>query len=51
MQSLKRNIDKGLEFLGYTKSKMVLDKEINRWTAVSLLDGSKIMTLDSEVEL
>ena len=50
MQTVKRNIDEGIEFTGQTKSKMVLDKEMNIWTIVSLLDGSEIMSLESEVD-
>ena len=42
-------MDKGIEFVGYTKTKLVLDKETNRWSVISLKDGSKIMSLDSEV--
>ena len=49
MQTVKRNIDKGIEFTGYTRSKMILDKELNRWTVVSLVNESKIMSLESEV--
>ena len=49
VDTIKRNVDKGIEFVGYTKTKLVLDKETNRWSVISLKDGSKIMSLDSEV--
>ena len=49
METIKRHIDRGIEFTGYVKTKMVLDEETNRWTVVSLRDGSKLMSLDSEV--
>ena len=49
MESIKRNNDKGIEFTGYTKSKIILNKETNRWNVVSLVDGSSIMYLDFKV--
>ena len=51
MDTIKRNIDKGIEFIGYTKTKIVLDKKSNRWGVVSLKDGSTLLSLDSEVRL
>ena len=47
--TISRNIEKGIEFTGLTKTKIVLDKKTNRWTVVLLKDGSTIMSLDSEV--
>ena len=51
MDTIKRNIDKGIELIGYTKTKIVLDKKSNRWGVISLKDGSTLLSLDSEVRL
>jgi hypothetical protein len=51
MDNIKRNIDKGIEFTGYTKTKIILDKKSKKWTVVLLKDGSTVMSLDSEVRL
>ena len=40
---------KGLVFTGFTKTMMLLDQGSERWTVISLDDGSVIMELDSEV--
>ena len=40
---------RGLVFTGFTKTMMLLDPESERWTVISLDDGSVIMELDSEV--
>ena len=48
-ESIKRNLDNGVEFSGYTKTKMVLDEQTEKWSVVSIQDGSKIITLDTEV--
>ena len=49
MDTIKRNVQKGIEIIGYTKTKILLNTTLNRWTIVSLKDGSIIMSLDSEV--
>ena len=49
METIKRNIDNGIEFTGYTKTKIVLDKKSNRWTVLSVKDGSTVISLDTEV--
>ena len=46
----KRNIDKGLELTGWTKSKLVLDPESERWSVVSISDGTKIISMDTKVK-
>ena len=46
----KRNVDKGVEFTGWTKSKLVLDQDSDRWSVVSITDGSKIISLDTKVK-
>ena len=40
---------RGLVFTGFSKTMMVLDQNINRWTIISLDDQSLIMKLDVEV--
>ena len=40
---------KGIVFSGLTKTKIVLDINSNRWTVLSLKDGSVLMDLVSEV--
>ena len=45
----KRNVRKALEFLGWTKSKLVLDEKTQRWSVVSIEDGTKIISLDTKV--
>ena len=49
METIKRNVDKGVEFTGFIKTKMIIDKETNRWTVVSLKDGSTLISLDTKV--
>ena len=39
----------GIVFLGLKKTKIVLDINSNRWTVVSIYDGSVIMELILEV--
>ena len=51
METIKRNIDKGVEFTGYTKTKMIIDKETKKWAVVSLKDGSTFISLDSQVSM
>ena len=46
----KRNVDKGVEFTGFTRSKLVLDQESERWSVVSIADGTKIISLDTKVK-
>ena len=46
----RRNVDKGVEFTGWTKSKLVLDQDSDRWSVVSITDGSKIISLDTKVK-
>ena len=40
---------KGLAFTGFTKSLITINKKTNRWSVVSLNDGSVIMELELEV--
>ena len=41
--------DSKIELTGTSKTKIVLDKKMNRWTMISLKDGSVILSLDSRV--
>ena len=41
--------DSKIELTGTSKTKIVLDKKMNRWTMISLKDGSVILSLDSMV--
>jgi hypothetical protein len=51
IETIDRNTKQGVEFTGNVKTKIILDKKSNRWTAVSLKDESVIMTLDTQVIL
>ena len=51
IENVDRNAKQGIEFTGNTKTKIILDKKSNRWTAVSLKDESVIMTLDTWVTM
>ena len=51
IETVDRNAKQGIEFTGNTKTKIILDKKSNRWTAVSLKDESVIMTLDTWVTI
>ena len=49
--AIERDPKIGIELIGASKAKIVLDKKINRWTIISLKDGSVILSLDSEVSM
>ena len=51
IETVDRNPKQGVEFIGNTKTKIILDKKSDRWTAVSLKDESVIMTLDTRVNM
>ena len=51
IETIDRNTKQGVEFTGNVKTKIILDKKSDRWTAVSLKDESVIMTLDTRVNM
>ena len=46
---MKSNIEDGIEFTGYEKSRILLDPVTQRWTVTSLQTGETLLTLQSEV--
>ena len=46
---VKSNIEDGIEFTGYERSRILLDPVTQRWTVTSLQTGEILLTLQSEV--
>ena len=46
---LVNSLDKGIVFTGFKRSRIMLDKKLNRWKVTSLFDETPIITLAFEV--
>jgi len=51
MEKVSQNIEKGVVWTGYRKSRIMFDRELNRWKVTSLDDNIPILTLASKEKL
>jgi hypothetical protein len=51
MEQASENIEKGIVFKGFVKSKIMLDKKLNRWKITSLDDDEAILVMSDQSRL